>query len=78
MMRPVIRIDKREMGREKTNITLHPVVKSGAIELAKSQGRSLSELIERLLEDEIRESEPRVAEPAPSYDAAKPNRKKDK
>jgi len=39
--------------RAKTNITLHPTVKAQALDLAKSQGRSLSELVERLLEKEV-------------------------
>ena len=39
--------------REKTNLTLHPSVKDAALALAKSQGRSLSELVERLLEKEV-------------------------
>jgi hypothetical protein len=39
--------------REKTNLTLHPSVKKAALALAESQGRSLSELVERLLEREV-------------------------
>lgn len=39
--------------REKTNLTLHPTVKKSALDLAASQGRSLSELVERLLEREL-------------------------
>ncbi|MCX6966154.1 MAG: DUF6364 family protein [Verrucomicrobia bacterium] len=39
--------------REKTNLTLHPAVKESALALARSQGRSLSELVERLLEREV-------------------------
>jgi hypothetical protein len=39
--------------REKTNLTLHPSVKEAALALANSQGRSLSELVERLLEREV-------------------------
>lgn len=39
--------------REKTNLTLHPAVKEAASALAESQGRSLSELVERLLEREV-------------------------
>ena len=39
--------------REKTNLTLHPAVKHSALALAESQGRSLSELVERLLEREV-------------------------
>lgn len=39
--------------REKTNLTLHPAVKQAALGLAESQGRSLSELVERLLEREV-------------------------
>ena len=42
--------------REKTNLTLHPSVKDAALALAKSQGRSLSELVERLLEKEVDKS----------------------
>jgi hypothetical protein len=44
--------------REKTNLTLHPDVKRAALALAKSQGRSLSELVERLLEREIEKISP--------------------
>lgn len=39
--------------REKTNITLHPDVKKAAQALADGQQRSLSELVERLLEREV-------------------------
>ena len=39
--------------REKTNITLHPEVKKAAQALADGQQRSLSELVERLLEREV-------------------------
>ncbi|NDG70065.1 MAG: hypothetical protein EBY32_01955 [Proteobacteria bacterium] len=39
--------------REKTNITLHPEVKKAAQTLAEGQQRSLSELVERLLEREV-------------------------
>jgi hypothetical protein len=39
--------------RQKTNLTLHPAVKQAALALAESQGRSLSELVERLLEREV-------------------------
>jgi hypothetical protein len=39
--------------REKTNITLHPEVKKAAQVLADGQQRSLSELVERLLEREV-------------------------
>lgn len=39
--------------REKTNITLHPEVKKAAQALADAQQRSLSELVERLLEREV-------------------------
>lgn len=39
--------------REKTNITLHPDVKKAAQVLADTQQRSLSELVERLLEREV-------------------------
>ena len=39
--------------REKTNITLHPEVKNAAQSLADAQQRSLSELVERLLEREV-------------------------
>lgn len=39
--------------REKTNLTLHPSVKKAAVALAQAQGRSLSELVERLLEREV-------------------------
>jgi hypothetical protein len=39
--------------REKTNLTLHSAVKEAALALAASQGRSLSELVERLLEREV-------------------------
>jgi hypothetical protein len=39
--------------REKTNITLHPEVKKAAQILAEGQQRSLSELVERLLEREV-------------------------
>jgi len=42
--------------REKTNLTLHPAVKEAALALADSQGRSLSELVERLLEREVEKS----------------------
>lgn len=44
--------------REKTNLTLHPSVKKAALELAESQGRSLSELVERLLEREVERDHP--------------------
>jgi hypothetical protein len=44
--------------REKTNLTLHPSVKEAALALAKKQGRSLSELVERLLEREIEQLTP--------------------
>jgi hypothetical protein len=47
--------------REKTNLTLHPSVKEAALELADSQGRSLSELVERLLEREVEKTS------APAY-----------
>jgi len=47
--------------REKTNLTLHPSVKEAALALANSQGRSLSELVERLLEREVEKTSP------PSY-----------
>lgn len=43
---------------EKTNLTLHPSVKKAALELAESQGRSLSELVERLLEREVEKGLP--------------------
>jgi len=39
--------------REKTNLTLHPTVKKAGIRLAEADGRSLSELVERLLEEHI-------------------------
>jgi|GEM_PF-5260489 len=39
--------------REKTNLTLHKKVKSEGELLAKSEGRSLSGLVERLLEKYI-------------------------
>lgn len=48
--------------REKTNLTLHPSIKAAAINLAACQGRSLSELVERLLERELEKSVP------PTYD----------
>jgi hypothetical protein len=44
--------------REKTNLTLHPAVKEAALALAEKQGRSLSELVERLLEREIEKTTP--------------------
>jgi hypothetical protein len=47
--------------REKTNLTLHPSVKEAALALADSQGRSLSELVERLLEREVEKTS------APAY-----------
>lgn len=40
--------------REKTNITLHPTVKKQASVVAKAEGRSLSEMIERLLEAAVK------------------------
>lgn len=40
----------RFMNREKTNLTILPSVKKQASKIAKSEGRSLSELAERLLE----------------------------
>ena len=44
----------RTKEREKTNLTfLHPTVKEAALALAQSQGRSLSELVERLLDREV-------------------------
>jgi len=52
------RIFVREFMREKTNLTLHPSVKKAALELADSQGRSLSELVERLLEREVERGHP--------------------
>ena len=44
--------------REKTNLTLHPAVKEAALALAEKQGRSLSEIVERLLEREIEQLTP--------------------
>ena len=52
------RIFVREFMREETNLTLHPSVKKAALELAESQGRSLSELVERLLEREVERGQP--------------------
>ncbi len=52
------RIFVREFMREETNLTLHPSVKKAALELAESQGRSLSELVERLLEREVERGHP--------------------
>jgi hypothetical protein len=47
--------------REKTNITLHPTVKRSATLAAQRDGRSLSEMIERLLEDHLRTENPPAA-----------------
>ena len=51
------RIFLREFMRQ-TNLTLHPSVKKAALELAESQGRSLSELVARLLEREVERGRP--------------------
>jgi hypothetical protein len=52
------RIFVREFMREKTNLTLYPTVKKSALELAESQGCSLSELVGRLLEREVERGNP--------------------
>jgi hypothetical protein len=59
------RIFVREFMREKTNLTLHPSVKKAALELAESQGRSLSELVERLLEREVERGRSELRDKSP-------------
>jgi predicted CopG family antitoxin len=43
--------------KQKTYITLHPEVKTAGMKFAKTRGRSLSNLIERLLEREMEAAE---------------------
>lgn len=49
-----------ERMREKTNLILHPEVKKAALALAEARGRSLSELVERLLERELERNNPQA------------------
>lgn len=51
-----MRILSHEMNREKTNLTILPDIKKESQRIAGMQNRSLSELVERLLEKFIQDN----------------------
>jgi hypothetical protein len=46
----IVRVEPCKNMKEKTNVTIHKTIKAGSIIAAREEGRSLSGLVERLLE----------------------------